>query len=66
MTGDGCGVDVVLSKWSYKGLQNRSETTQRFIQSAAKSLKIKRIPAPKWGTFPKMGRSTEPHVSAPQ
>lgn len=29
VTGDGCGVDVVLSKWSYKGLRDRSDSREQ-------------------------------------
>lgn len=31
MTGDGSGVDVVLTKWSYKGLEDTSDTMEHII-----------------------------------
>lgn len=60
MTGDGCGVDVVLSERTDEGLQDAAEThslDRRFRRAQTGSGSL---------TFPKTGRSTDPQVSAPQ
>lgn len=60
VTGDGCGVDVVLSERAYEGLQDAAETRpldRRLGRARTGSGSL---------TFPKTGRSTDPQVSAPQ
>lgn len=83
VTGNGCGVNVVLSKRSYKGLQDRSDSPTEWKTRNCKCRKTfywDYLEYKQWilvgeiglkmthgyVTFPKMGRSTDPHVSAPQ
>lgn len=68
VSGDGRGVDVMLSEGSYEGLRGQSRSRQErevrgpSVSERSVSEKVPRV----YVTFPKTGISTEPHVSAPQ
>lgn len=68
VSGDGRGVDVMLSEGSYEGLRGQSRSRQeREVRGPSVSERSVSEKVPRaYVTFPKTGISTEPHVSAPQ